>query len=65
MAHRQGPVGRHVVAVDAAMVPEVHVAAAHTDVRDADYDVGGIGRLVERGERMVLDFGGTWSVQVD
>lgn len=58
VAHGQGLVSRDVVAVDAAMVPEVHVATTHADVGNADYDAGGIGWLDERGDRMVFDFGG-------
>ena len=55
---------RDVIAVDAAVVPEVHVAATDADVGDADDDVGRIGGVVEGGERVVLDFSGAGPVKV-
>lgn len=57
VAHGQGLGVRDVDAVDAAVVPEMHVAAADANVADADDDVGRIGGVVEGGERVVLDFG--------
>lgn len=64
VAHGQGVGSRDVFAVNAAILPEVHVAAADADVGDADYDVSGICGSVEGWDRVVLDFGVSSPIEV-
>lgn len=63
VAHDQALRSRDVLAVNAAMVPEVHIAATDADVCDAHYDVVGVYGFGEDRNRVVFNFGIARSVK--